>query len=58
MHVEGKEREREVKIAKNKKLKALRDYSVQSTSADTFCVIKLTIQANNFVLRTGIIQLV
>jgi len=51
-------REREMEMANNEERKALRDYTIQSTSTATSCIIKPTIQANNFELRTSIIQLV
>ena len=38
--------------------KALWDYAVQSTSATTSSIIKPTIAANNFELKTEVIQLV
>ena len=51
-------RDREAMMALIEERKALRDYVVQSTSAAISCIIKPTIQANNFKLRTGVIQLV
>ena len=40
----------------NEEHKALRDYTVQFTSAKKSRIIKLTIQANNFELKTSVIQ--
>ena len=48
-------REQEAKMANNEDRKALRDYVVQSTSAATSCIIKPTIQDNNFELKIGFI---
>ena len=56
-HLLTKKRKREVEMVNNEECKALRDYVVQSTLATTSCIIKNTIQANNFELRTGVIQL-
>jgi len=42
-------------MANNEDRKALRDYVVQSTSAATSCIIKPTIQDNNFELKIGFI---
>ena len=53
-----KKREQEAKMENNEDHKALRDYAVQSALAATSCIIKPTIQANNFELKTGVIQLV
>jgi len=53
-----KKRDREAEMANNEERKALRDYALLSTSTTTSCIIKLTIQANNFELRPGMIQLV
>jgi len=50
-------RDREATMANTEECKALRDYVVQSTSAATSCIIKQTIQANNFKLRASVIQL-
>jgi len=53
-----KKREQEAKMTNNKDRKALRDYIMQSTSVATSCITKSTIQANNFELKTNVIQLV
>ena len=44
-------------MAQPEERKAL-DYAVWSTSTATSCIIKLMIQANNFKLRTEVIELV
>ena len=49
-------RDREKAMAKQNKRKALRDYVIPSLTGANSCIIALTIQANNFELKSGLIQ--
>ena len=51
-------KDREVAMASNEERRALRDYVNPSLIGATSCIILPTIQANNFELKPGLIQMV
>ena len=52
MRLLKEKKDREVAMVSNKKKKALRDYVVPSLMRATSCIKKLTIQIDNFELKT------